>query len=195
MMVKKSGAAPGRATPHLADRIGRRLAVRRRANVAAPLRRLRRTAILLAVVAVLAAGTAGWAWHQADVVQGRENAAHAALAAATGATQAIFSYDYRRFDASVANGRQFVTGQFAEEYASTTANLQAAAEKEHAVVRAEVSAASVVQAAPDRVEVLVYVNQYRRNVNIDGEKVDQNRVVLVMVPVGGDWKVAGAAAV
>jgi Mce-associated membrane protein len=39
------------------------------------------------------------------------------------------------------------------------------------------------------------VNQYRRNANITGEKVDQNRVVLTMVPVGGAWKVSHAVAV
>ena len=39
------------------------------------------------------------------------------------------AYDYRRFDASVANGTQFVAGDFAKEYAETTAQLKPAAEK------------------------------------------------------------------
>ena len=43
--------------------------------------------------------------------------------------------------------------------------------------------------------MLLYVNQYRRNVNITGEKVDQNRVVLTLVRVGGEWKVSAAAAI
>jgi Mce-associated membrane protein len=41
----------------------------------------------------------------------------------------------------------------------------------------------------------VYLNQYRRNANITGEKVDQNRVVLTLVRVGTDWKVADASAI
>jgi Mce-associated membrane protein len=41
----------------------------------------------------------------------------------------------------------------------------------------------------------VYLNQYRRNVSTAGEKVDQNRVVLTMVLVDGDWKVAQAVAI
>jgi Mce-associated membrane protein len=45
------------------------------------------------------------------------------------------------------------------------------------------------------VELLLFLNQYRRNANIDGEKVDQNRVVLTMVPVNGEWKVSGATAI
>jgi Mce-associated membrane protein len=43
--------------------------------------------------------------------------------------------------------------------------------------------------------VLLYVNQYRKNVNITGEKVDQNRVVLTLVSVDGRWKVSHALAI
>jgi Mce-associated membrane protein len=149
----------------------------------------------LAVAAALAAGVAGAAWwshHRADQ---RETAVRQSLAAATPAAKAIFSYDYRTFDTSVANGRLFVTGGFADEYAQTTAALKETAVKEQAVVVAEVSSTGVVEAAGDRVELLLYLNQYRRNVNTAGEKVDQNRVVLTMVPAGGEWKVAKAAAI
>jgi Mce-associated membrane protein len=62
-------------------------------------------------------------------------------------------------------------------------------------VRAAVSAAGVVSATRERVELLLFLNQYRRNANIDGEKVDQNRVVITMVPVKGDWKVSAATAI
>ena len=149
----------------------------------------------LVAALVVTAGLAGAAWYVADRSTRAETARTDALAAATAATQAIFSYDYRGFDASVANGQQFVTGDFAKEYASTTAGLKASAEKEKAIVRAEVSAAGVVESATDRVEVLLYVNQYRRNANITGEKVDQNRVVLTLVPADGAWKVSHALAI
>jgi Mce-associated membrane protein len=155
----------------------------------------RRMVVALAVTVTLVGGLAVWAWVAAHRADRGERAGRDAVAAATAATQAVFSYDYRRFDASVANGMRFVTGAFATEYTQTTAALKAAAEKERAVVRAEVSAAGVVSASPDRVEVLLYVNQYRRNVNITGEKVDQNRVVLALVPVDGEWKVASATAI
>jgi Mce-associated membrane protein len=154
-----------------------------------------RTLLALVAVAVLVAGLAGAAWFGTDRAQARERAGAEALAAATAATPAIFSYDYRGFDASVANGKLFVTGDFANEYAQTTTGLKAAAAKEQAVVRAEVSAAGVVQASTEQIEILLYVNQYRRNVNITGEKVDQNRVVLTMVPVDGQWKVSHALAI
>jgi len=155
----------------------------------------RRGVVLLAVLAVLATGAAGgfaWKHHQ---TQARDAAVRQAVSASTAAAQAIFSYDYRSFDSSVANGKAFVTGDFATEYAQTTAALKQAAVAEQAVVRAEVSAAGVITATAGRVELLLYLNQYRRNVNVVGEKVDQNRVVLTMIPVQDEWKVVHAIAV
>ena len=104
-------------------------------------RRLPRLTLVLAVVEVLAAAIAATAWYQSRQSDQQEGAGRDALAAATAATQALFSYDYRSFDASVSNGRQFVTGGFAKEYADTTASLKATAVKEQAVVQAQVSAA------------------------------------------------------
>jgi Mce-associated membrane protein len=153
---------------------------------------LRKLAYLAALAAVLA--VAGVAWQQHDRAQRRDTAVRQSTAAATAAAQAIFSYDYRSFDTSVANGQSFATGDFAKEYGQTTAALKANAVKEQAIVRASVSASGVVSADPSRVELLLYLNQYRRNTNITGEKVDQNRVVLTMVLVKGEWKVAGATA-
>jgi Mce-associated membrane protein len=156
---------------------------------------LRRTIVALAVAVLLVAAAAGFTWYQSDRAAGRADAGHGAQLAATAAAQAIFSYDYRTFDAGVAKARAFVTGAFAKEYAQTTASLKATAASEQAVVQAQVSATGVIEADRDRVDLLVYLNQYRRNTNVDGEKVDQNRVVLTMVRVGGAWKVSAATAI
>jgi Mce-associated membrane protein len=151
--------------------------------------------IVMSVALVAAVSLAIVAWWAAHTAAAIDRARTDALAAAGAATQAVFSYDYRGFDASVANGRQFVTGDFAAEYAQTTATLAPAASRERAIVRAEVSSAGVVRASPDEVEVLLYVNQYRRNANIDGEKVDQNRVVLTLTRTADGWKVSHALAI
>ncbi|HEV7899309.1 MAG TPA: hypothetical protein VGP31_15865 [Planosporangium sp.] len=164
-------------------------------GTAQPVGRQRRLVAILSVAVLLFAGLAAAAWYNRHRAQQRDSAVRGSLAAANTAVQAIFSYDYRRFDSNVANAKTFVTGPFAKEYAQTTSTLKEAAQKEQAVVRAQVSAAGVITASPDRVEVLLYVNQYRRNVNIVGEKVDQNRVTLTMVRVGNDWRVSGASAV
>jgi Mce-associated membrane protein len=167
---------------------------RARAQQAA-ISRLKRIALNLAVWTVVAALLAGAAWyfkHNGDEI---DAASRDATSAATSAAQAIFSYDYRAFDESVSNGRDFVTGKFSSEYAKTTSGIKATVKKEKAIVRARVSMASVTEASSTRVEVLLFVNQYRRNVNITGEKVDQNRVLLTMVKVKGAWLVSDAAAI
>jgi Mce-associated membrane protein len=155
-----------------------------------------RPAVAALTVLVLAAGTfAGYACYRQHQAQQRDRAARTCLAAATPAAQAIFSYDYRTFDASVSNARSFVTGTFAKDYTSTTTTLKPTAVKEQAVVQAQVSAVGLVEAGDADVVVLVYLNQYRRNANITGEKVDQDRLVLTMVAAGGDCKVSQAAAI
>jgi Mce-associated membrane protein len=156
---------------------------------------LGRSALVAVVAAVASVGIAGFAWYGRDQTERSNATVTACMAAATPASQAIFSYDYRTFDAGVANARSFLTGTFVNDYATTTANLKATAVQAQAVVQSQVSAVGVVDASPTGIEALVYLNQYRRNLNITGEKVDQNRVVLTMVRVGGDCKVSAASAI
>jgi len=155
----------------------------------------RRGVIALAVAVLVAAVAVGVLWLQTDRADQRSADSRAAMSAATAAAQVIFSYDYRTFDAGVAKAKPYLTGDFAKEYAQTTASLKATAQQEQAVVQAQVSAASVVESTGDHVELLVYLNQYRRNTNITGEKVDQNRVLLTLVRVDGAWKVSAASAI
>jgi Mce-associated membrane protein len=145
--------------------------------------------------ATVSTAVAGIAWYERDQADRRSDTVTTCLAAATPASQALFSYDYRTYDASVASARSFVTGAFANDYATATANLKATAVQAQAVVQAQVSAVGVVDASPTRVDVLVYLNQYRRNANITGEKVDQNRVVLTMIRTSDGCKVSAASAI
>jgi Mce-associated membrane protein len=154
----------------------------------------KRTLIVLVAAIVLLGAAGGTSWWQHRAAEQRDAAVRQSLVAGNAAAQAIFSYDYRSFDASVANAKAFVTGDFATEYAETTAALKPNAVSEQAIVRTSVSSTGVVSASADRVELLLFVNQYRRNANITGEKVDQNRVVLTLVRVGDEWKVSHAIA-
>ena len=155
----------------------------------------KRLALILAAALLITAGAGGLLWRQREAAAADGAAAQACVAGAGTAAQAIFSYDYRSFDAAVANGSRYTTGQFAGEYVKMTAGLKPLATSEKAIVRAQVSATGVEEVAGDTVTVLVYLNQYRRNAKVSGEKVDQNRVVLTMRRDGGTWKVAAAAAV
>ncbi len=155
----------------------------------------RRGLITLAVVVLVVAAAVGGLWLNTSGTDRRDAQGRAAMTAGTSAAQVIFSYDYRTFDAGVAKAKPYLTGAFAKEYADTTASLKATAQQEQAVVQAQVSAASVIESDGSQVQVLLYLNQYRRNTNISGEKVDQNRVVLTLVRVGGGWKVSQASAI
>ena len=158
--------------------------------------RVQRLVLVLAIATLIGAGIGGYAWYGHHQAQQRDAAARACVAAATPSAQAIFSYDYRTFDASVANAQPFITGDFANEYAKTTAGLKATATSVKAVVQAQVSAVGLVDTVGGgKVDVMVYLNQYRRNANISGEKVDQDRVVLTMIRSGGGCKVDNAAAI
>lgn len=189
---KGTGTARTRAVSN--GRRPRGKAATRAAARAAARRRLVVTAVVLGVLTVLSGGVAGTAWYLQGQAQQLVDAREEARAAAVVAAKAVFSYDYRSFDQSVNNGKDFVTGDFAKEYAKTTSELKATAIKEKATVWSDVAAASISSATRDKVDVLLYVNQYRKNANITGQKVDQNRVVLTMVRVGADWKVSAASA-
>lgn len=144
---------------------------------------------------IAAAVVAVFAWQAEQGSQQRETAARESIPAAEAAARAIFSYDHKGWDAAVNNGKSFTTGDFTKEYEQTTSALKPAVMSEQAVVRAEVSAAGVITASGEQTEVLLYVNQYRQNLNIQGEKMDQNRIVLVMVRTAEGWKVQSASAI
>jgi Mce-associated membrane protein len=55
-----------------------------------------------------------------------------------------------------------------------------------------VSESGVVSASSDRVVVLLYLNQATQNKNVQGTRMDLNRVRMTMVRVGGDWKISRA---
>lgn len=151
--------------------------------------------LALPIAALLLAGVAVLAWYAERGSHHRQDAGRESVAAAEAAARAIFSYDHKGFDAAVNNGKAFTTGDFTREYEQTTSALKPAVLSEQAVVRAEVSAAGVVTSSADQAEILLYVNQYRKNINIDGEKMDQNRIVLTMVRTADGWKVQAASAI
>jgi Mce-associated membrane protein len=131
--------------------------------------RVQRLVLVLAFAVLAGGGAGGYAWHDHEQAKHRDAAARACMNAATPAAQAIFSYDYRAFDASVDKARSFITGDFVGEYAKTTAALKPTAVKVQAIVQAQVSAVGVVAVTDGDVEVLVYLNQYRRS-GITGER-------------------------
>jgi Mce-associated membrane protein len=144
--------------------------------------------VLVVLLAVAVSVLGFHSWRAAATAQAAEDA----LAAAQTSATTLFSYDYRTIDASLAAGKKVVTGQLATDYASTSAIVGPTAVKNQAVVKATVSEAAVVSADPDRVVVLVYLNQSTQSKNTEGTQLDMNRVRLTMVRAGDDWRITRA---
>lgn len=159
------------------------------------LRRLRGlvTAVVVVVSLVLAACTAGLVWLSQRTASAEEldEARQAAVGAGRSAAKVLLSYDYRTLEKDFAAGRKVATGGFKKEYTETTnKTVTPNAKKLHVTVTAEVVSAGVVEASLERVELLLYVNQNTVSDAVKNGRLDQNRVLMTMVPVEGKWRVA-----
>ncbi|MGW0369110.1 hypothetical protein ACWDZW_09365 [Streptomyces coeruleorubidus] len=155
---------------------------------------------VLLVVGLVALAALGWQYRDGRLT---ETARAEALAAARKAAPVVLSYDYRRLDKDFSTARAHLTGDFRDEYGKTTKTVVApTAEKYHGVVKATVAApgsggtpaASVVSASPDKVVVLLFVNQVTESTQVSGARVDQNRVRMTMDRTGDGWKVSAVDA-
>ncbi|TJZ57178.1 hypothetical protein FCH28_06955 [Streptomyces piniterrae] len=125
-----------------------------------------------------------------------------ALAAAQKAAPAILSYDYRHLDKDFAAARSHITGDFEDKYRKTTTTVVApTAKRYHGVVKATVAkpasgdpAASVVSASPDKVVVLLFMNQVTNSTQVSGSRVDLNRVRMTLQRTSDGWKVSAVDA-
>lgn len=151
---------------------------------------------VLLVAGLVAAAVLGWrSWD----ARRTETARTEALAAARRAAPVVLSYDYRHLDRDFARARAHLSGDFRAEYAKTTKTVVApTAEKYHGVVKATVAApasggspaASVVSASPEKVVVLLFVNQVTESTQVSGARVDLNRVRMTMTRTESGWRVS-----
>ncbi|MCF1596137.1 hypothetical protein [Streptomyces muensis] len=160
------------------------------------------TALLgvLLVAGLVAVAVLGWQYWEA---RRTETARNEAVAAARKATPVVLSYDYRHLDRDFTRARAHLTGDFRDEYGKTTKTVVApTAKKYHGVVKATVAApasggspaASVVSASPDKVVVLLFVNQVTQSTQVSGSRVDLNRVRVTMEDTDDGWKVSAVDA-
>ncbi|MFI6037939.1 hypothetical protein ACIBBD_27960 [Streptomyces sp. NPDC051315] len=155
---------------------------------------------LLLLAGLVAVAVLGWQYREGRAT---EQARRQALAAAREAAPVVLSYDHRHLDRDFARARALLTGTFRDEYGRTTkAVVGPTAEKYDGVVKATVveppgggaPVASVVSASPDRVVVLLFVNQVTESTQVTGSRVDLNRVRMTMSRTPAGWKVSAVDA-
>jgi len=154
---------------------------------------------VLLLAALVATAVLGWQYRDGSRT---ESARTQALTAAQKAAPVVLSYDYRHLDKDFASARTHLTGGFHAEYGKTTkAVVGPTAKKYRAVVKATIAApatgtpaASVVSASPDKVVVLLFINQVTESTQVSGARVDLNRVRMTMTHTDGGWKVSGVDA-
>lgn len=149
---------------------------------------------VVALVAAVVAGVLAVRLAQADPNDPPDSLSKTrsdALAAARSHAQVILSYDYRTLDADFAKAQAALTGKFKKDYARTTSTVvRPSAEQYKVVVKAEVTAASVVRATDHQVVTLLFVDQTTTSTRLEGPKVDLNRVRMTLVEKDGKWLVS-----
>lgn len=113
-----------------------------------------------------------------------------AQAAAEVAVVPVLSYDYRTLDADAEAAKSYMTPDFRESYDQTFTLLQENAGRTETVVSVEkVVASGIVRSSEGRVDVLLFVNRSRSNVQ--QKDVFRDQVTMQMRLVDGEWLVDG----
>jgi Mce-associated membrane protein len=145
-------------------------------------------AVLVALAAVL--GLSTWSWSRVRDLDAAQEASRTAPAAAERAAAAVLSYDYRSLGADEKAAARYLTPAFRSKYLSSMALVRPNAPKLRAKVAASVKASGVANADPDRVDVLVYVDQTTSSTANGGQpQLALNRAKFSMVRRDGAWLV------
>lgn len=113
-----------------------------------------------------------------------------AQAAAEVAVVPVLSYDYRTLDADAEAAKSYMTASFRDSYDETFTLLQENAGRTKTVVSVDaVVASGIVRSGEGRVDVLLFVNRSRTNVQQEDTFRDQ--VTMQMLLVDGEWLVDG----
>lgn len=150
-----------------------------------------RLTVVLLAVALLLAVVVGLLARNLLRLDDRADAREAAQVVAADSMETILSYEYSKYDKGVAEAKTLMTDGFARKYARTVSDVRSTVLHTRSVVKADVVAASVISAEPDRVKALLFVNQTTTGKQVQQPRVDLNRVVGTLVRDGdGAWLVS-----
>jgi Mce-associated membrane protein len=153
---------------------------------------------VLAVLGVLTAVAIGFAAYfvtQANRAEAYQDALDRATSAAENAAGPVLSYSHESLEADRDAAAKFLTDEYREKYVDTYELVLEGAPQQKSTVEAEVMASAPMVVGegrdPDRVSVLVFVDQ--ATVNADSPEPNRflNRAQFDMVNVDGTWLVDG----
>ncbi|MGW6425576.1 hypothetical protein ACWF82_23145 [Nocardia sp. NPDC055053] len=140
--------------------------------------------IVVAVVAVVLAAVFGWKLKQDSDT---ESAAEAGLAAARAYAVTLTSVDSADLDHDFTAVLDGSTGEFKDMYTRSSGQLRQLLVENKAAGKGTVLDAAVKSAQPDKVEVLLFIDQTVSNAAATDPRIDRSRVQMTMELVDGRW--------
>ncbi|PPJ24965.1 hypothetical protein [Nocardia nova] len=160
------------------------------------LARVRRVPLVVtaAVLVVASAGAATAATisavclHHADAIRTAKTEAESA---AKTELPAVLSYDFHTVDTDFPKVTDNLSGKFKDDFTHlSTSVIIPAAHKDSITTKAEVVGTSVVDAAADRVSLLMFLNQTTTSTTMPGPRLDGSRVRITMTHSGSRWLIS-----
>ncbi|MFI9384301.1 hypothetical protein [Kutzneria sp. NPDC052558] len=120
-----------------------------------------------------------------------DSARRSAVDAARTRLPQLLSYDYHTLDKDLAGARAGTTGAFRDQFAELSSKVVApAAQKQQIVTKTTVAATSVVSVEPDRVVLLVFLDQVTQTAADPSSRIDGARVRATLQRQDGQWLVS-----
>jgi Mce-associated membrane protein len=160
---------------------------------AAPGRRWRWAVVVplaLLAASVVACGSVYWFLFRPDQLT-NDSVQQQVVAAAREGTEAVLSYSSDNLDASLADAKSHLTGEFLDHYSKFTDDVVRPAVTQKGVkTEAHVARAAVSEMHPGTAQVLVFVNQVTTSKDRPSPALATSTVIVTMVKSGGQWRIS-----
>lgn len=149
-------------------------------------RRARVVLIAMIVACALAGvGALGWTvWQQRQITRAGHDAQQAAIEYA----QVLTSIDSGKVDQNFTDVLNGATGEFKDMYSQASVELRQLLVDNKASAHGVVVDSAVQSASPDKVVVLLFVDQSITNTNVPDPRIDRSRVKMTMEKVDNRWR-------
>ncbi len=126
-------------------------------------------------------------WRATRDMQAADDAARTVRATVSDKVDALLSYQFSTFDSDLKAAQAGMTDAFRKEYDPTVQEIRSRALAQKRSQQADVVAVAVLDATPDKVRTLVFVNTVSQRANHAKKSIMQNRVTVTMVKQGDSW--------